>query len=99
MRLSNAFPSANRPVVGGWYRLPYLVTATGTVDGKGAARLALSKDFQITPRVALNLRGRYDTREGWEEAVTATYTLTQSLSLSAAYHTQYGLGAGLTFHF
>lgn len=99
MRLSNAFPSANRPVVGGWYRLPYLVTATGTVDGKGAARVALSKDFQITPRIALNLRGRYDTLERWEEAVTATYTLTKTLSLSAAYHTQYGLGAGLTFHF
>jgi hypothetical protein len=99
MRLSNQFSSANRPVAGGWYRLPYLVTATATIDTRGAARLALSKDIQITPRIALNLRGRYDTRQRWEEAVTASYTLTKKLSLSAAYHTQYGLGAGLTFHF
>ncbi|RFC42323.1 MAG: Multicopper oxidase with three cupredoxin domains (includes FtsP and CotA) [Verrucomicrobia bacterium] len=99
MRLSNQAPGGNRPLLGGWYRLPYLVTATGTVDGKGALRLELSKELQLTPRLTLHLRARYDTRQRWEEAVTASYAITKRLSATAAYHTQYGLGAGLTFHF
>jgi hypothetical protein len=98
-RLSNTVPDGNRPVLGAWYRLPYLVTATGSVDGNGALRLGLSKELQITPRFLVNLRGRYDASQRWEETVIASYTLTKSISASAAYHTQYGLGAGLTFHF
>ena len=99
MRFSNQDPGGNRPVAGGWHRLPYLVTATGTVDGKGALRLSLSKELQITPRFALAARARYDTRQRWEESLTASYTLTKSISLTGIYHTQYGLGAGITVHF
>ncbi len=99
IRLSNQHPGGNRPVAGAWYRLPHLVTATGTVDAQGALRMALTKDFQITPRLNVNLRSQYDTRQRWEQAISTSYTLTKSLSLSAAYHTDYGLGAGLSFHF
>lgn len=99
IRLSNDHREGNRPVIGAWYRLPYLLRATGTVDGNGTLRLALLKELQITPRFAITLQGRYDTRQRWQEAVTASYTLSKSISASAAYHTQYGLGAGLSFHF
>ena len=98
-RFSNAFRNANRPIVGGWYRLPYLITATATIDGRGANRIGLAKEIQITSRIALNLRGRYDTSERWEEAVTASYAYTKTISFSAAYHTRYGIGAGLSLHF
>jgi FtsP/CotA-like multicopper oxidase with cupredoxin domain len=99
MRFSNMSPGGNRPVAGAWYRLPYLLIATGEVDGKGAVRVALSKDLQITPRFNLQIRGRYDTRQHWEESVTASYTLTKRMALSTAYHSDFGLGAGMTFHF
>lgn len=99
MRLSNMSPGGNRPVAGAWHRLPYLFIATGEVDGKGALRVVLSKDLQITPRFNLQVRGRYDTRQRWEESVTASYTLTKRLALSTAYHSDFGLGAGMTFHF
>jgi FtsP/CotA-like multicopper oxidase with cupredoxin domain len=98
-RLSNMEPGGNRPVAGAWYRLPYMVTATGTVDGHGALRLALSKDFQLTARLGLSALGQYDTRQRFMETLNATYTLTKTLSLSAGYHSDYGLGAGLSFRF
>ncbi len=99
MRLSNIEPGGNRPVAGGWYRLPYLVTATGTVDGHGALRLALSKDFQLTSRMGFNAMAYYDTRQRFMENLTLSYTLTKALSLSAGYHSDYGLGAGMSFRF
>jgi len=99
MRLSNMHPGANRPLAGGWYRLPYLVMGMATLDMKGATRLALSKDFQFTSRLNLQVRGQYDTRQHWQEVVRSDYTLTKTVSLSAAYHSDYGFGAGLGFHF
>ncbi len=98
-RLSNQTPGGNRPVAGVWNRLPYLVMSSLSVDGKGAVRAGLSKELQITDRFAIDLRTRYDTRQRWESAVGATLTLTKALSLSASYHSEYGLGAGLAFHF
>lgn len=98
-RLSNTHPGGNRPVAGAWYRMPYLVTATGTVDGHGAMRIALSKDFQVTARIGLSAMGQYDTRQHFMEMISATYTLTKTLSLSAGYHSDYGLGAGMSFRF
>lgn len=98
-RLSNMHPEGNRPVAGAWYRLPYLVTATGTADGDGAMRISFSKDFQITARMGLSAMGQYDTRQHFMEMIGATYTLTKTLSLSAGYHSDYGPGAGLSFHF
>jgi hypothetical protein len=75
------------------------VRATTSLDEKGAARLALSKELQITSRFSLDLRARYDTRQRWEESITGSYRLTKTLALSASFHTEYGLGAGMSFHF
>jgi FtsP/CotA-like multicopper oxidase with cupredoxin domain len=99
MRLSNMHPVGNRPLAGGWYRLPYLVMGMATVDAKGAVRLMLSKDFQLTSRLNVQVRGQYDTRQHWQEAVRADYTLSKTVALSAAFHTDYGFGAGLSFRF
>ena len=99
MRLSNMHPGGNRPLAGGWYRLPYLVMGMATVDAKGAVRLMLSKDFQLTSRLNVQVRGQYDTRQRWQEAVRADYTLSKTVALSAAFHTDYGFGAGLSFRF
>ena len=99
MRLSNMHHGGNRPVAGGWYRLPYLLMGMATVDAKGAVRLMLSKDFQLTSRLNLQVRGQYDTRQHWQEAVRADYTLSKIVALSAAFHTDYGFGAGLSFRF
>lgn len=98
-RLSNHEPSGNRAVAGGWYRLPYLILATATVDSGGGLRLELGKSFQLTPRINLETRGRYDAREHFEGAASLQYAVGKKLSLSVGYHTAYGVGAGLGFHF
>ena len=102
VRMSNRRNTPNvttSGVAGGWYRLPYLVTATGMLDTLGAGRLDLAKTFQISPRLTLKTRSRYDTSELWEAAATLTYTLTKSLSLAAGYHSSFGWGAGLGLRF
>ena len=99
MRLSNMQSGGNRPLAGGWYRLPYLAMGMATIDAKGAVRLMLSKDFQLTSRLNVQVRGQYDTRQHWQEAVRADYTLSKTVALSAAFHTDYGFGAGLSFRF
>ena len=88
-----------RAVAGGWYRLPYLAVATATLDSQGAGRLELAKTFQLSARLGLETRGRYDTDELWEGAATLNYTPTKNLSLSAGYHSEYGFGGGLGFRF
>ncbi len=98
-RLSKDQPGGDRPVAGLWTRFPYLITSTVTLDGKGAARLALAKQFQITSRFALETKGHYDTRTRWEEVLTASYVLSKKTTISASYHSEFGIGAGLGFHF
>jgi hypothetical protein len=41
----------------------------------------------------------YDTNTRWEWTTGADFTLTRSTSLTAQYHSQFGLGAGLLFRF
>ena len=95
----NVHSTETRAVAGVWYRLPYLAIATATVDSEGAGRLEIAKTFQLSARLGLEARGRYDTDELWEGAATLNYTLTKNLSLSAGYHSEYGFGGGLGFRF
>ena len=99
MRLSNMHPGGNRPLAGAWYRLPYSFVGMATLDTNGAARLMLSKELQLTSRLNVQIRGQFDTRQRWQEAVRADYTLSKNVALSAGYHTDYGYGAGLGFRF
>ncbi|MDI1311904.1 multicopper oxidase domain-containing protein [Prosthecobacter sp.] len=98
-RLTNISGAENRAIAGFWYRLPYLVVFTANVGSTGDFRFNIGKTFQITPRFSVNARAQYDTQQIWELAFGAEYMLTKRLSLSTAYHTDYGFGAGLGFRF
>ena len=98
-RLTNISGTENRALVGFSYRLPYLIMLTANVGSTGDFRLNIGKTFQITPRFSINARAQYDTQQAWELAFGADYMLTKRLSLSTAYHTDYGFGAGLGFRF
>ena len=98
-RLTNIPGTENRALAGFWYRLPYLVILTANVGSTGDFRFSVGKSFQITPRLSISARAQYDTQQIWELALGADYMLTQRLSFSTAYHTDYGFGAGLGFRF
>jgi FtsP/CotA-like multicopper oxidase with cupredoxin domain len=98
-RLTNDPDAENRAVAGINYRLPLMIWATLSVDSEGDARIALAKRLQLTPRLGVWGRVEYDTNTEWEWTAGADYTLTRSTSITAQYHSQYGMGAGLLFRF
>lgn len=98
-RFTNDPDAQNRAVVGINYRLPLMVWANVSLDSEGDARFTLAKRFQLTPRLGVWGRVEYDTNTRWEWTTGADYTLTRRTSLTAQYHSQFGLGAGLLFRF
>ncbi len=98
-RLTNDPDAEDRAIIGINYRLPLFVWANVSLDSEGDARLTLAKRFQLTPRLGVWGAVEYDTNTRWEWTAGADYTLTRTLSLTAQYHSQYGLGAGLLFRF
>ena len=79
--------------------LPLMVWATVSADSEGDARLQLAKRLQVTPRLGIWGEVFYDTGTRWEWTAGADYTLTRHTSLTASYHSDYGLGAGVLIRF
>jgi FtsP/CotA-like multicopper oxidase with cupredoxin domain len=98
-RFTNDPDAEDRAVAGINYRLPLMVWANVSLDSEGDARFTLAKRFQLTPRLGVWGRVEYDTNTRWEWTTVVEYTLTRSTSLTAQYHSQFGLGAGLLFRF
>jgi FtsP/CotA-like multicopper oxidase with cupredoxin domain len=96
-RRGEADNAKTRALAGGWYRLPYLVIASATLDSQGGVRVELAKSFQLSARLSLDSRGRYDARDLWEGAATLNYSVTKNVTLSGGYHSESGFGGGLTF--
>lgn len=98
-RLTNGHDAKNRAVAGFNYQLPLRVWAAASVDSEGDARVSLSKELQLTARLAAFASVRYDTNTEWEWSAGADFTLTRTLSLTTQYHSEYGFGAGVLFRF
>ncbi len=98
-RFTNDQDADDRAIVGINYRLPLMLWSNLSIDSEGDARLTLAKRFQLTPRLGIFGDVFYDTGTDWEWSAGADYTLTRSSSLTASYHSEYGLGAGLLFRF
>lgn len=98
-RLTNQDEAEDRAIVGFNYRLPLIVWANVSLDSEGDARFTLSKQFQVTSRIAVWGEVFFDTGSQWEWAVGADYTLNRHTSIVTQYHSEYGLGAGLMFRF
>lgn len=98
-RITNEMDSEDRFIAGVEYRMPYLIWTSLTVDSEGDARIALSKDFQLTPRLSLITEGQYDTGTQWEWSAGLEYTLSKRFSLITEYHSEHGFGGGFGFRF
>ena len=98
-RLTNDEDAENRALIGFNYRLPLIVWANVSLDSEGDARITLAKRFQLTSRLNAFGRVEYDTNTKWEWSAGAEFTLNKPLSLIAQYHSDYGIGAGLSIRF
>ncbi|MBA4150870.1 MAG: multicopper oxidase domain-containing protein [Verrucomicrobia bacterium] len=98
-RFTNEKGAENRGIAGLTYRLPYLLRSEVALDTRGDLRLRLGKSFQITDRFSLFTEGEYDTRSGFEWRGGAEYWLSKRFSLISEYHTEHGIGGGITFRF
>ncbi len=98
-RFTNHDDAENRALAGINYRLPLMIWLNASLDSEGDARVTLSKAFQVSSRLAVWGEVFYDTHSEWEWTAGADYTLTRHASLTAQYHSDYGLGAGLLIRF
>lgn len=89
----------NRGVFGLMYKLPLNIDSTVWVDTDGGARVRLSKNIPLTPRLMLGGEVRYDTHDFWEERVHLDYMLNKNASVIGQWHSDYGWGAGLRVRF
>lgn len=98
-RFTNMEDEEDRAFAGIQYRLPYLVWSSAQLDSEGDLRLGLAKSLQITDRLGVFADVQYDTGSEWEWSLGADYILTKQFSLITQYHSEYGLGGGLSFRF
>ena len=88
-----------RGVLGVRYLLPLNIESMIWLDSDGGARVALDKEFTLTPRLSLIGEVQYDTHDLWEGKTGMSYLLTKHLSLLGQWHSEYGWGGGLQVRF
>jgi len=88
-----------RLVGGVRYLLPGNFLSTAWVDSDGEARFSLDRELMLTPRLGVFGEMEYDTRENWSYQAGLSYVLTKSLSATALWDSDYGVGAGITVRF
>lgn len=98
-RLTNDHDAENRAFAGIEYRLPYLVESFLQVDSEGDFRIGLGKSLQITPRLSAFGEAEFDTNTEWEWSAGVQYLLSKDLSLISEYHSEHGIGGGISFRF
>ena len=98
-RFTNEDEAENRFITGINYRLPLMIWSNLTIDSEGDARLTLAQRIQLTPRLGAYGEVYYDTGTEWQWSAGAEYTLTRRTSLTAGFHSDYGLGAGFLLRF
>ena len=98
-RFTNDDDAEDRAIAGINYRLPLMIWSNLSLDSEGDARLTLSKRLQLTPRIGVFGEVFYDTGTQFEWSAGADYTLTRHTSLTASFHSDYGLGAGVLIRF
>jgi len=98
-RLTNGHDEVDRAFGGIEYRLPYLINSFAQVDSEGDFRFGLGKSLQLTDRLSIFGGVDYDTGSEWEWSAGADYLLTKQLSLISEFHSDHGIGGGISFRF
>ena len=88
-----------RGVLGLRYLLPLNVESSAWLDTDGGGRVILHKEFELTPRLALEGEVEYDTHEQWEGKVGFSYLINKDVSILTQWHSEFGAGVGLQYRF
>ncbi len=81
------------------YLLPLNFDYTMFVGSDGGGRFQVDKEFQLTPRLSLTGRSRYDTKTYWENEASLAYMLTQQFAVAVIINSDYGFGGGIELEF
>ncbi|MGL5018620.1 MAG: multicopper oxidase domain-containing protein [Luteolibacter sp.] len=96
----NDFRHENEQLIAGIrYLLPGNFQSSVWIDSNGEARIKVMRELMLTPRIGIFGDVEYDTREHSSYQTGLSYTLTKSLSATALWDSNYGLGAGFTIRF
>jgi hypothetical protein len=98
-RYADTEGATSRAFAGVRYRLPYLVMSNLSVDSRGDFRANLGKSYQLTERMSAFGSFEYDTNTYGEWVAGAEYVLSQSIGITASYHSDHGYGLGIVFTF
>ena len=89
----------DRAVLGVRYLLPLSVGLSSFVGSDGRVRVVAARSLQLTPRLALNGLGQYDSDGKWEYQTGLSYMLSKDLSLRFRWHSDFGAGGGVLLRF
>ena len=81
------------------YLLPGNFMSQAWIDDEGEARFMIDRELMLTPRLGIFGEVEYDTLEDWSYQAGLTYALTQYVSATALWDSDYGVGAGFTLRF
>ncbi|MGK0154176.1 MAG: FtsP/CotA-like multicopper oxidase with cupredoxin domain [Neolewinella sp.] len=98
-RYADVDGATSRAFAGVRYRLPYMVMSNLSVDSRGDFRLTLNKAYQLTDRMSVFGSTQYDTNTYLEWIAGFEYVVSQSVGLSASYHSDHGYGLGIVLTF
>ena len=88
-----------RGVMGLRYLLPLGIESRTWLDTDLGARVALEKEWALTPRLAIFGEVEYDTHDYWEGASGLHYLINGAFSIVGKWHSEYGWGGGLQIRF
>lgn len=92
------YPGA-RGIFGYRYPLPFLISTSGWVDTEGEFRFGAAKSYPITERLHIFGELEYDTQLQYEWAAGLEYIIGKNISAVGNYHSEFGVGGGVTIRF
>ncbi len=88
-----------RGLLGISYLMPLSIGTTLWADTDGGSRIAFMKEFEIAPRVSLELEAEYDTHRDWEGEVGLNYFLSKNVALHTRWQSEFQWGGGFQIWF
>jgi len=88
-----------RAIAGFRYPLPMLIDTFAWVDSDGEFRFGATKSYPITDRLHIFGEVEYDTRNEYEWAAGLEFVVSKQFSITGNYHSEFGVGGGLTVRF
>ncbi|MAS95035.1 MAG: hypothetical protein CMO55_17705 [Verrucomicrobiales bacterium] len=92
------YPGA-RGIFGYRYPLPFLISTYGWVDTEGEFRFGAAKSYPITDRLHVFGEVEYDTQLQYEWAAGLEYIIGKNISAVGSFHSEFGVGGGLSVRF